>query len=92
MPTMWPTMKKGARVSQLVDLQRRITLERNRELIGLHLPILIERDATKSAAQGMGKTDGNITVVWDKGTDPFVPGALVTKRIIDASAATLYGV
>ena len=84
--------EKGSRVSQLVDLQRRITLERNRELIGLQLPILIERDATKSATQGMGKTDGNITVVWDKGTDPFVPGALVTKRIIDASAATLYGV
>ncbi len=84
--------EKGSRVSQLVELQRRITLERNRDLIGRHLPILIERDATKSATQGMGKTDGNITVVWDKGTDPFVPGTLVTKRIIDASAATLYGV
>jgi tRNA-2-methylthio-N6-dimethylallyladenosine synthase len=86
-----PDHEKGSRVSRLVDLQRRITLERNREHIGLHLPILIERDATKSSTQGMGKTDGNITVVWDKGADPFVPGALITKRIIDASAATLYG-
>lgn len=86
-----PDHVKGARVSQLVDLQRRITFERNRELIGRHLPILVERDATKSSAQGMGKTDGNITVVWDKGTSPFVPGTFVTKRIIDASAATLYG-
>jgi tRNA-2-methylthio-N6-dimethylallyladenosine synthase len=83
--------EKGSRVSKLVDLQRRITLERNRQYIGLQLPILIERDATKSSTQGMGKTDGNITVVWDKGTDPFVPGTLVTKRIVDASAATLYG-
>ena len=82
---------KGSRVSKLVDLQRRITLERNRQHIGLHLPILIERDATKSSTQGMGKTDGNVTVVWDKGTDPFVPGTVVTKRIVDASAATLYG-
>ena len=83
--------EKGSRVSKLVDLQRRITLERNRQYIGLQLPILIERDATKSSTQGMGKTDGNITVVWDKGTDPFVPGTLVTKHIVDASAATLYG-
>jgi tRNA-2-methylthio-N6-dimethylallyladenosine synthase len=83
--------EKGLRLSQLVDLQRRITLEQNRELIGRHLPILVERDATKSSTQGMGKTDGNITVVWDKGTDPFVPGTFVTKRIVDASAATLYG-
>jgi tRNA-2-methylthio-N6-dimethylallyladenosine synthase len=82
---------KGRRVSQLVDLQRHITLERHRELIGHHMPVLIERDATKSSTQGMGKTDGNHTVVWEKGSAPFLPGTFVTKRIIDASAATLYG-
>lgn len=87
-----PDAVKGARVSALVDLQRRITLERNRAYIGNDLAILVERDATKSSAQGMGKTDGNITVVWDKGTDPFMPGTFVTKRIVDASAAVLYGV
>lgn len=86
-----PDQVKGARLSQLVDLQRQITLERNRELIGRHMCILVERDATKSSTQGMGKTDGNVTVVWNKGSGPFVPGSFVTKRIIDASAATLYG-
>jgi len=39
----------------------------------------------------MGKTDGNITVVWEKGTGDFQPGTLITKQIFDASAATLYG-
>jgi tRNA-2-methylthio-N6-dimethylallyladenosine synthase len=82
---------KGARLSHLVDLQRQITLERNRELIGRHMPILVERNATKSSDQGMGKTDGNVTVVWKKGSSPFVPGSFVTKKIVDASAATLYG-
>lgn len=86
-----PDDVKGARVSALVDLQRRITLQRNRAYIGRDMVILAERDATRSATQGMGKTDGNITVVWEKGDVPFVPGALVTKRIVDASAATLYG-
>jgi tRNA-2-methylthio-N6-dimethylallyladenosine synthase len=86
-----PDHIKGARVSKLVDIQRRITLERNRRYIGQDLEILIEGDATRSSTQGMGKTDGNITVVWDKGTGLFEPGTLVTKHIFEASAATLYG-
>lgn len=86
-----PDAVKGARVSRLVDLQRAITLERHRSLIGRHMAVLVEGDATRSSSQGMGKTDGNITVVWDKGTGPFVPGTLITKRIVGATAATLYG-
>jgi tRNA-2-methylthio-N6-dimethylallyladenosine synthase len=86
-----PDHVKGRRVSRLVDIQRVITQEWNREYIGRDIEVLVERDATRSSTQGMGKTDGNITVVWDKGTSPFRPGALITKHIFDASAATLYG-
>jgi tRNA-2-methylthio-N6-dimethylallyladenosine synthase len=86
-----PDQVKGARVSRLLEIQRRITLERNRDYIGKEVAILIERDATRSSAQGMGKTDGNITVVWDKGDSLFEPGSFITKRIFEASAATLYG-
>jgi tRNA-2-methylthio-N6-dimethylallyladenosine synthase len=39
----------------------------------------------------MGKTDGNVTVVWDKGARLLEPGTIVTKHIFEASAATLYG-
>ena len=86
-----PDHIKGTRVSRLLEIQRRTTLERNRNYIGKDIEILIERDATRSSTQGMGKTDGNITVVWDKGTRLFEPGTLITKHIFDASAATLYG-
>ena len=86
-----PDYVKGARVSKLVDIQRNITQKLNREYVGRDLEVLIERDATRSSSQGMGKTDGNITVVWDKGTNPFKPGALITKHIVDATPATLYG-
>ncbi|MFZ3013683.1 MAG: TRAM domain-containing protein, partial [Nitrospira sp.] len=65
--------------------------ERNRRYIGKDVTILVEGDATRSSTQAMGKTDGNITVVWEKGTDDFRPGTLITKQIFDASAATLYG-
>ena len=86
-----PDQVKGQRVLKLVDIQRAITAERNRRYIGKTLTVLVERDATRSAAQSMGKTDGNITVVWDKSTGGFLPGTLVTKHIVDASASTLYG-
>ena len=86
-----PDSVKAARVSALVEIQRRITLERNRRYIGHDVEILVEGDATRSSTQGMGKTDGNITVVWDKGAGPFEPGRVVRKHIFEASAATLYG-
>jgi len=86
-----PDQVKGMRVAQLVEIQRRITLEHNRRYIGQALEVLVEGDATRSSTQGMGKTDGNITVVWDKSTGDSGPGTLATKRIVNASAATLYG-
>ncbi len=86
-----PDQVKGQRVSKLVEIQRAITAERNRRYIGSAVQILVEGDATRSPAQGMGKTDGNITVVWEKCTGHREPGTLLTKHIFDASAATLYG-
>ena len=86
-----PDQLKGQRVARLVEIQRAITAERNRRYIGSSVEVLIEGDATRSSTQGMGKTDGNITVVWDKSTGHFEPGTLVTKHIFDATAATLYG-
>ena len=86
-----PDQVKGMRVAQLVEMQRRITLERNRRYIGKDMDVLVEGDATRSPTQAMGKTDGNITVVWNKSTGDFGSGTLTTKHIFDASAATLYG-
>lgn len=86
-----PDQLKGQRVAQLVGVQRAITAERNRRYIGKTVEVLVEGDATRSSTQGMGKTDGNITVVWDKHTGHSKPGTLMTKHIFDASAATLYG-
>jgi tRNA-2-methylthio-N6-dimethylallyladenosine synthase len=85
-----PTQVKSQRVTALVELQRRISTERNREYVGATLSVLVEGDAKKSPLQAMGKTDGNITVVWNKLALPSQPGQLVTREIYDASASTLY--
>ena len=81
---------KTERVTRLFELQRNISNERNREYLKTTVPVLVEGDAKRSAAQGMGKTDGNITVVWDKRAIPSQPGDMVSLAIYDASPTTLY--
>jgi tRNA-2-methylthio-N6-dimethylallyladenosine synthase len=86
-----PHEVKSRRVTTLVEVQRRISTERNREYLGQTLSVLVEGDAKKSNLQAMGKSDGNITVIWDKTDLPCRPGDMVTCVIYDASASTLYG-
>ena len=82
---------KTERATRLFDLQRNISCERNREYLKTTVPVLVEGDAKRSAAQGMGKTDGNITVIWDKSAVSSKPGDMVPLAIYDASSTTLYG-
>jgi len=81
---------KTERVIRLFDLQRNISFERNREYLKTTVSVLVEGDAKRSAAQGMGKSDGNITVIWDKRAISSQPGDLVSLTIYDASSTTLY--
>jgi tRNA-2-methylthio-N6-dimethylallyladenosine synthase len=85
-----PQEVKSRRVTALVELQRRISTERNRQYLGETLPVLVEGDAKKSPLQAMGKSDGNITVIWNKTDLPCRPGQLIACSIHDASASTLY--
>ena len=87
-----PQDVKSQRVTALAELQRRISTERNREFLGTTLPVLVEGDAKKSSSQGMGKSDGNITVIWDKNGRQTLPGTIISASIYDASASTLYAV
>jgi tRNA-2-methylthio-N6-dimethylallyladenosine synthase len=86
-----PEAVKSERVSRLVDLQKRMSLQKNREVIGRTVEVLVEGDAKRSSAQWMGRTDGNITVVWAKGDPSAHPGDIVRVRISGASATTLLG-
>jgi tRNA-2-methylthio-N6-dimethylallyladenosine synthase len=73
-----------------VELQREIGGARNREYVGQILSVLVEREATRSPGRWMGKTDGNIAVIWDKALEPLQPGRLTHRRITDSSVAALF--
>lgn len=87
-----PDRVKSDRVSRLVELQKAISLEKNQQWIGQTVEVLLEGDAKKSSGQWMGRTDGSITVVWEKFNPLTRPGDLVPIRINRASATTLFGV
>ncbi|MBM4121204.1 MAG: tRNA (N6-isopentenyl adenosine(37)-C2)-methylthiotransferase MiaB [Nitrospira sp.] len=86
-----PEAVKSDRVTRLVELQKSISLKKNEAMIGRTVEVLVEGDAKKSSAQWMGKSDGNLTVVWEKDQAPVSPGGLVSIRVSRASATTLFG-
>ncbi|HEU4683403.1 MAG TPA: tRNA (N6-isopentenyl adenosine(37)-C2)-methylthiotransferase MiaB [Nitrospira sp.] len=85
-----PEQVKSSRVTELVELQRRISYDWNRRYLGSTVSVLVEGDSKRSSLQGMGKTDGNVTVVWEKAAIPSKPGDLLDLAIYDTSASTLY--
>ncbi|MBX3234971.1 MAG: tRNA (N6-isopentenyl adenosine(37)-C2)-methylthiotransferase MiaB [Nitrospiraceae bacterium] len=86
-----PEEVKGERVSRLVDLQRPVTASFNRAVIGQTLPVMVEGDSKRSAEQWMGRTDTNVTVIWNKSDAPVSLGSLQPITIHDANAAVLLG-
>mgnify|MGYP001176705666 CR=1 FL=1 len=86
-----PEEIKGERVTRFVDLHRPITAALNRTLIGRTLPVMVEGDSKRSADQWMGRTDTNVTVIWNKGDAPVAIGSLQPITIHDANAAVLLG-
>ena len=86
-----PERVKSERVTRLVNLQKSISLRKNEELLGQTVTVLVEGDAKKSSAQSMGRTDGNITVVWEKNGSGIRPGDLIPMKITRVSATTLFG-
>jgi tRNA-2-methylthio-N6-dimethylallyladenosine synthase len=84
-----PDAVKAERVSRLVELQRGISLKKNRALIGKTVEVLVEGDG-KHADQWKARTDGNIVTVFPKTADGVKPGSLIHVRITDATVTTLY--
>ena len=86
-----PEAVKSERATRLVELQRAISLKKNRAMIGTTIEVLIEGESKRSSERWMGRTDGSIVTVFPK-TDPNLkPGSLAQVLINDATVTTLYG-
>jgi tRNA-2-methylthio-N6-dimethylallyladenosine synthase len=84
-----PDEIKGRRLEEIIELQRRISLEMNRILVGRTESILLEGPSKRSDAEWIGRTDTNKSVIVAKGD--FSAGDYVDVRITSATSATLFG-
>ena len=80
---------KSRRVTEIVELQNRISLAKNLKYVGENVKVLVEGDSKKSSEEWRGRTDGNRIVVFPKGN--FGLGDYVQVAIRRANSATLFG-
>jgi tRNA-2-methylthio-N6-dimethylallyladenosine synthase len=81
---------KTKRLSEIIDLQQKISYELNQELIGTEETVLVEGDSKKSDKFMAGRTDSNKVVIFPK-EGGMKPGDYVKVKINRATSATLFG-
>ncbi len=81
--------EKKYRITLLNDIQKEISLKKNRSHIGQTAEILVEAPSKKDENYWYGRTDGNKMVVFAR-TDQEI-GAYIDVRITDATPNTLKG-
>jgi tRNA-2-methylthio-N6-dimethylallyladenosine synthase len=81
---------KNRRLSEIIDIQRNISLRRNSILIGRTVEVLVEGTSKKSTADFCGRTNTNKMVIFPKNGDAV--GDCINIRIERANSATLFGI
>ncbi|MCX6149171.1 MAG: tRNA (N6-isopentenyl adenosine(37)-C2)-methylthiotransferase MiaB [Ignavibacteriales bacterium] len=85
-----PEEIKGRRLSEIIDLQQKISFEINQSLIGKEELILVEGFSKKSDLFLAGRTDSNKVVIFPY-DDKIKEGDYVQVKINRATSGTLFG-
>ena len=80
---------KKRRLSEIINLQQRLSLSKMQQAVGKTVEILIEGDSKKSSEHWMGRNSQNAVAVFPK-TDEKIRD-LVMVRVDDCTSATLIG-
>ena len=86
-----PAEIKKRRLTEIVELQNRLSLESNKKDIGKAFKVLIEGNSKRSADDWMGRNTQNKVVVFPKGNANLKKGDYVIIKIKDCTQATLLG-
>jgi tRNA-2-methylthio-N6-dimethylallyladenosine synthase len=84
-----PAAEAAARLTELIALQRSVTMEKNREQIGTRQTALVERPSRKNPAEQLCRTGSARMVVVKTGA---APGSFIRVDITGMSGGTLRGV
>jgi tRNA-2-methylthio-N6-dimethylallyladenosine synthase len=82
---------KKRRLTEIVGLQNRLSLESNKKDVGNIFKVLIEGDSKKSTADWMGRSTQNKVIVFSKNGGNLKKGDYVNVRVNDCTQATLLG-
>ena len=80
---------KQERLEQVIDLQKKHTLERNSELVGTAQTVLVEKESKMSSNHWAGRTDSNKWVIFSKGNARIKE--MISVHIKEAKGITLHG-
>jgi len=81
---------KSRRLTEIIDLQQKISSEENQKLIGKVVEVLVENYSRKSVREYSGRTDTNKTVVFPI-KEHISIGNYVQIKISKATSSTLIG-
>lgn len=84
-----PEEVKKRRLKEIIDLQQKLSLERNKEAVGKVHKVLIEGESKRSEEFLQGRNDQNKVVVFPR--ENFQKGEYVNVLVTDCTAATLLG-
>ena len=80
---------KKRRLSEIINLQQRLSLSKMQQAVGKTVEILIEGDSKKSSSHWMGRNSQNAVAVFPKSDEKI--GDFVMVRVDDCTSATLIG-
>jgi tRNA-2-methylthio-N6-dimethylallyladenosine synthase len=86
-----PEEIKKRRLTEIVGLQNRLSLESNERDIGKTFTVLVEGDSKRSAADWMGRNTQNKVIVFPKENYDRRKGDYVNVLVQDCTQATLLG-
>ena len=84
-----PVEVKKRRLTEIIQLQNKISLESNQAEAGHEHTVLVEGPSKRDPEQYCGRTDTNKMVVFDRGATQR--GGLARVRITGCTSATLFG-
>ena len=89
LPDDIPDDVKTARLTEIINLQNRLSEQSNKRDVGKEFEVLVEGLSKRSDKQLFGRTSQNKVVVFDRGDHSI--GDYVRVRITGCSSATLFG-
>jgi len=86
-----PEKLKKQRLTEIVEMQNRLSLESNHRDIGGVFEVLIEGSSKKSDDNWMGRSSQNKVVVFPKGNHGCKPGDYVHVQVDKCTQGTMMG-